>query len=114
MEPIIETLAGAASQTMFKVMEEGTRAVGNEINADGQPLTAELILEGWEKIHIDFDTAGQPQWPTMVIGPMLQDRMITELTRLDSDPDLRRRRDTLLMQKREEWRAREASRILVG
>src|SRR5271170_7137244 len=107
MEPIIETLAGATSQTMFKVMEEGTRAVGNEVNAGGQPLSAELILEAWEKVHIDFDAAGQPQWPTMVIGPMLQDRLISELTRLDSDPELRRRRDTLVMRKREEWRARE-------
>src|SRR6266446_6633819 len=35
MEPMIETLAGATSRTMLKVMEEGIRAVGNEIDGGG-------------------------------------------------------------------------------
>jgi hypothetical protein len=114
MEPMIETLAGATSRTMLKVMEEGIRAVGNEIDGGGQPLSAELILDAWEKVHIDFEGDGRPQWPTIVIHPSQQARLITELTRLDSDPELNRRRETLLIRKREEWRARETSRILAG
>jgi len=34
---MIETLAGATSRTMLKVMEEGIRAVGNEIDAEDSP-----------------------------------------------------------------------------
>jgi hypothetical protein len=114
MEPMSETLAGTTSRTMLKVVEERTRAVGNEIDGGGRPLSAELILDAWEKVQIDFDSDGGPQWPTIVVHPTQKDRLIAELSRLDFDLELRRRREALLTRKREEWRAREASRILVG
>ena len=90
---MIETLAGATSRTMLKVMEEGIRAVGNEIDGGGQPLSAELILDAWEKVHIDFECDGRPQWPTIMIHPSQQARLIAELSRLDADPELRGRRE---------------------
>jgi hypothetical protein len=114
MEPMIETLAGATSQNMLKVMEEGIRAVGNEIDGGGRPLSAELILDAWEKVRMDFDSNGQAQWPTIMIHPSQQVGLIAELSRLDSDPELHSRREALLIRKREEWRDRETSRILAG
>ena len=56
-------------------------------------MSAELILDAWEKVHIDFECDGRPQWPTIMIHPSQQARLIAELSRLDADPELRGRRE---------------------
>jgi Ser/Thr protein kinase RdoA (MazF antagonist) len=114
MQPVIESLASATSQTMLNVMEEGIRAVGNEIEAGGRPISAELVLEALERVQMDFNQEGRPQWPTIMIHPSQEARLTAELARIDADPELRQRGEALLVRKREEWRDREASRILAG
>jgi hypothetical protein len=114
MEPMIESLARSTSQTMLRTMEESIRSVGNEIDAAGRPLTAELIIEALDRVQIEFDSAGRPEWPTIMIHPSQQALVARELARLDNDPELNARATGVLARKREEWRAREASRILVG
>jgi len=114
MDGIIDTLARAKSEALFRTVGEATRAAGTATNAGGQPITAELLLQAWEKLNIDFRANGQPQWPTTVIHRSQQDRFIVERARLESEPMLRQQLIELINRKREEWIAREADRVLVG
>jgi hypothetical protein len=114
MVPLIDDLARARSEAMFRTVGAASRAAGTATDAKGQPITTELMLTAWEKIDIDFTPDGQPHWPTVVVHPSQQNRVAAELARLQNVPELRRRMRALLTRKREDWRAREADRILAG
>jgi hypothetical protein len=113
MGPILDSLARAQGAHIFKVMEEGIRSVGNEVDGGGQPMRAELILTAFDRVLMDFDK-GQPIWPTIVIPPAAQAKAAAELARIETDPALRQRLITIVEKKRAEYLAREADRILVG
>ena len=55
----------------FERIGELTSAVGNTVDARGQPLTFELLLQGFERTQIDFDDQGNPILPKLVLGPEL-------------------------------------------
>jgi hypothetical protein len=114
MRPLIESQARARTESMLRTMEAASRAAGTATDTKGEAITAELILESWEKLDIEFMSNGVPRWPQMVFHPSKQDRVDAELIRLQTVPELRERMQTLLSRKREDWRAREADRILVG
>jgi hypothetical protein len=114
MTPLIESQAKARTESMLRMVEAASRAAGTATDAKGQPLTAELILDGWEKLDIDFMPNGQPRWPKLVFHPSQQNRVAAEWARLQTVPELRQRIQGLLTRKREDWRAREADRILAG
>jgi hypothetical protein len=114
MRPLIESQAKARTESMLRTVEAASRAAGTASDAKGRPITAELILEAWEKLDIEFMPNGMPRWPQMVFHPSQQDRVDAELTRLQTVPELRERMQALLARKREDWRAREADRTLAG
>jgi hypothetical protein len=114
MRPLIESQAQARTQSMLRTVEEASRAAGTATDTQGQPITAELWLEAWEKLDIEFMPNGVPRWPTLVFHPSQQNRVDAEFARLQTVPELRERMQALLTRKREHWRAREADRILAG
>jgi hypothetical protein len=111
--PVSTEIGAAMAKSMYQTIEAGVKSVGNELNAGGKPITAELILDALERVLVDFDD-GQPKWPTIVIHPALSDRLKAEEARFDSEPALAQRLAEITERKRGEWRAREASRVLVG
>jgi hypothetical protein len=111
----VSTEAGAAmAKYIYQTIEAGVKSVGNELSAGGKPMTAELILDALDKVLVDFDADGQPKWPTIVVHPSLSDRLKAEDARFGSEPALAQRFAEITERKREQWRAREASRVLVG
>jgi hypothetical protein len=112
--PVSTEIGAKMAKHMFQTIEAGVKSVGNELSAGGKPITAELILDALDKVLVDFDADGQPQWPTIVIPPSLSDRLKAEDARFGSEPALAQRFAEIIERKREEWRAREASRVLVG
>jgi len=112
--PVSTEIGAKMAKHMFQTIEAGVKSVGNELSAGGKPITAELILDALDKVLVDFDADGQPQWPTIVVHPSLSDRLKAEDARFGSEPALAQRFAEIIERKREEWRAREASRVLVG
>jgi len=55
----------------FERIGELTSAFGNTVDARGQPLTFELLMQGYERALIDFDDEGNPILPKLVVGPDL-------------------------------------------
>jgi hypothetical protein len=111
--PVSTEIGATMAKSMYRTIEAGIKSVGNELNAGGKPITAELILDALDKVLVDFDVDGRPQL-TISIHPSLSDRLKAEDARFESEPALAQRFAEIIERKREEWRAREASRVLVG
>ena len=67
-----------------------------------------------ETIWINFNADGTARMPTMVISPSNQESVKAMIQQMENSPELKKRFDYIMTEKREEWNAREADRILVG
>jgi hypothetical protein len=94
-------------------MTRATDEAGTATHAGGRPITAELMIETFEKMEFSFEDDETWNMPTIVLHPAQEARARHELTRLDTDPVLNRRMNALVEKKRAAWRAREANRTLV-
>ena len=84
------------------------------VDAKGRTLDAEIILEMLETIQLEFYPDGQPQELHVVGCLFTPERLKAVYEEFQSNPDLQKRHNELIARKREEWRAREANRKLVG
>lgn len=107
-------MASQISSHAFATINEAVDKVGNVVDAKGKPFSPEAVFEVLEKIQLDFDEDGKHKEITVVIPPALSDRARETLIQLHSDPKLSLRYQEIIEKKREEWRAREAARKLVG
>jgi hypothetical protein len=84
------------------------------VDARGKKLDAELILKMFEAIQLEFNDDGSIQ-PLHLVGPLFTSESLAaaEKQTIES-PELSKRYEELIARKREEWRAREADRKLVG
>lgn len=102
------------TQKMSADLASGCEEVGNVVNLGGRPITPEVILEAYEMIETGFDSNGEWLRPNDLDGPpALQAEIRRQISRIDEEPDLRRRLDEIIAVKRAKWRAREANRKLV-
>lgn len=106
-------MAEEASKHLFEELERAVAEVGNVVNAQGKPISSELLLQMLQKIQMDFDEEGRPRGLTMVVGPKLAEALKLLIPQWESDPEFSRRHRALMEMKREEWRDRESRRKLV-
>lgn len=88
--------------------------VGNVVDAEGAPFSADLYLKTLEKLQFDFDSEGKALLPTLVVPESKRAQAQNALESLKTDPEMSARFSRLVSAKKEEWLAREASRKLVG
>jgi hypothetical protein len=105
-------MAQDITHKMITEVSDACEQIGNTVGGPDKPLSAEVILEGLEKMAFDFDENGEWIRPTFVIHPSTADAFKAQITRLDTNPELRDRMAYLLNQKRITWRDREARRKL--
>lgn len=107
-------MAGKMESRFFTGISEILDRTKQNIDQKGKPLSARTILNALKKIFIPFDDKGQPELPTFFMHPNLKEPMKKALTELQERPELKKEYDEIMKQKKEEWRAQEASRKLVG
>lgn len=73
----------------YAKLDRAANAVGNVVNAKGG-ITADAIIEMVERMQIDFDTAGNPELPTIHAGPAAAEKLEAALRQLETDAGLRR------------------------
>jgi hypothetical protein len=97
------------TKTMFATLSQVTDFTGNVIDGKGKGVSHEMLLEMLEKIHIDFDEAGNPQFPSLVIHP----DMAKSFEKLKSIEELYKSRyDEIINRKREAYYAEKGCRGL--
>jgi hypothetical protein len=84
------------------------------INAKGRKLNAELILEMKDKMQVAFNPDWTPQEIFFDGHLFTPDAIAAVEQEFQNSPGLQKRHEDLMAKKREEWRAREADRKLVG
>lgn len=84
------------------------------LDAMGRRFDAQVVIEMLEKMHIEFYPNGTPH-EIFVDGPLFTPERMAEVDKeFESNPELKRKFDEMMEKKKEEWRARETDRKLVG
>jgi hypothetical protein len=112
-EALILNLDDAADQGLkvlmpkiFEYLGQVCDATGNVVDGRGQPFSFDHVLEALEKVQIDFDEAGNPELPTMVVSP----EVFQKLKMNPPTPEQLRKRDEIIERKRGEHNARRRTR----
>ena len=104
-----ETNLTSMKKMMFSNLSQVTDFTGNVIDGKDKGISSEMLLEMLEKIHIDFDQEGNPQFPSIVIHP----DMAKNFEKLKSDEELYKPRfDEIINRKREDYYAEKGCRGL--
>jgi len=114
LNDMADQMARQISGHLFESLNATLDKANQVVNRKGKPLDAEAVFELLEKIQLDFDKTGRHDQLSIVIPPALESRAKQVFEQIDSDPILRKRHEEIIMQKRLEWRDREATRKLVG
>lgn len=117
LEKLDETamnMVGKMESTFFKSISEQLDKAGRTFGQKGEPLTGKTILNALRNIFISFDKDGKPSLPSIFHGPKLAESMKNAFKEIDENPELKKEGEEIWLQKKEEWRAEEASRKLVG
>jgi len=96
----------------FEQLDEAIEKVGNVVDAKGREVTPDIIIEGFDKLSIDFDERGLPIWPTLLVGTDMDEKLKQIQDQMDKEP-YKSRWMSLVERKRMEWLAREGNRTLV-
>lgn len=76
------------------------------------PLTADSFMDMIEGMWIEFDSDGQPHWPTMHGGQAACEKMELALAALRSSPVHLQRMQNIIIKKHNEWADRQNSKFL--
>jgi len=108
-----EELKSQQSDMVFEKLSEVTTTTGNIVDAEGQPISHELLLKTLETIQLDFDENGKPIMPTMVVSPQQYETIKGKIVEWENDPECQKQFEQIINRKREEWHDRESNRKLV-
>lgn len=112
-EEIAEQFARQFSQHLFHIMDEVTAKTGQRVDAQGTPLTNEVIMEMLSKMQIDFEKS--PHGDLMIVtAPQMAQRFQALERELNENPELSKKMNDLMEKKRDEFREREINRNLAG
>ena len=114
LEEVAKDMASQKSKYFFEMLNKVTTETGNVIDGKGKPLSADALLSVLEKIQADFDETGNLSGLRMVVAPSQRGAAEEAMRQIGTDPQLKKKHAAILMKKKEEWRAREAARTLVG
>ena len=111
---VTEEMVGNMKKLFYGQIEKSADEVDNVVSAGGKPFSMDLFFELLEKIHIDFDEAGNPCGLTFVTSPKMFPSIVKIIAQAKADPANDRRYQAIIERKWEEWRVREGNRELVG
>ena len=113
LKKLAEELSSQQSKMVFERLNQTTDKTGNIVDAGGQAINPNLLLQMLERIEIDFSEDGQPRFPTLVVSPENYDKLREKMLEWEKDEHYKRKFDELIERKRQEWHDRESHRKLV-
>jgi hypothetical protein len=103
-------------QQIGMTMEQLDRDIpdSQKVSAKGKPVDARMIIEMYNAIELEFNPDGTPHKLQLLGGLMTAERLQAIDDEFRNSPELQRELESVIQKKRENWRARETSRKLVG
>lgn len=114
LEGVADQMARQISEMLFKMLGDATAKTGNVVDAKGQPISFEVLMEALSALPVEFDEVSGEPTLSIVISPKQAERVKAMSEEYEQNPEQKRRHQELLAKKREEWRARSSRRRLVG
>ncbi len=105
---LAETYEEAMSSTFIRTMTDVSDAVGNSIDAKGQPFSWDIFLDGLEKIEFAFDDDGKHSPLQILVNPETY-RLIKSI---GMTPEQSERYNDVMKRKKEAWHAQQRTRRL--
>jgi hypothetical protein len=103
-------MAAGMSKHFYEVLDRGTREAGMVVDGKGGPMTEDLILDVIEKMEHTFNEDGCWIPPTIMAGPEVVDALAAK----GMSPEGNARLAEILERKRDDFRRRQARRVLAG
>ena len=113
LENVAKELSSQQSKMILEHLNQITAKTGNVVDAGGQAINPDLILQMLEKMEMDFSEDGQPRLPTLVGSPEYYERLKEKMPEWEKDEHYNRKFNELIERKRQEWHDRESHRKLV-
>lgn len=114
LDGVAREMAEKRVRQILAHLSDELEKAGQTLDAKGEKMSAALLLRLLDSIQIDFDKNGNPRLPSMIGPPAISPAAEAANRALLEDPEIVKQRDKVIARKREEWRAREADRRLVG
>lgn len=92
----------------FKGLAEITDAAGTSVDGRGQPFSFDMLNDVLEKLYIEFDEEGKPILPTLLMHPMMAER----IKNMRLTPEQERRQAEIIERKKAEYYAKKRTRRL--
>jgi hypothetical protein len=112
LDEIADDAGTKLAKSFYKKVSESCDKAGTTVNAQGEPMSAELVLQMLSTVQTDFDERGQPT-TAIVIHPDMAETARKIAEQIENDPKLKQRADEITRIQREAWAARESNRKLV-
>jgi hypothetical protein len=114
MSQMSKEMAKQFVEYFVETIDEAVKKVGNVVNSEGKKITTEKVFEMIEKICIDFDEFGKPEFPTFVGNKSGVESIKNALLEIEKNKELDKKFKDLLERKKRQYLDREANRKLVG
>ena len=114
LDSLAKDMAYKMSTRVYQGISKAVDDAGNVVSTEGVGFSPDALLEAMSKVAVEFEQDGTPRMPSFHVGEQNAEALRNALQEMERDPEMRRRQSDIMKQKREEWRAREASRRLVG
>ncbi|MFC1836130.1 hypothetical protein ACFL2Q_15655 [Thermodesulfobacteriota bacterium] len=103
----IEEMRNQLKEILYEDTGRIANDVGNVVNAEGEEFSLEKYLEMIQKIQFDFDDEGRPLFPVHIAHPKTAAVLKNKLQEWFRDSDSRKKLETVIQAKRQEWHDRE-------
>lgn len=114
LDTAAQDMANQMASHTYETISKAVDQIGNVVHSKGKPFTIDTMFEALDKIYIDFDENGNPRMPQLHIHPDFYNEIKQLQEEYEKNPEIKQRLKELLVSKKEEWRACEVSRKLVG
>jgi hypothetical protein len=114
LDQAAQDMAKQHMRLLFTTVTESSERVGTAYDAKGKPFDFDMFLGVLENLWIDFDEQGQPIFPTIMMLPDQLRALAPKFAAWEKDAALMARWRGVIDRKKDEWRARENLRKLVG
>jgi hypothetical protein len=113
IDEIAQEMAKQNFKLLFNSINDAVGKTGNYINVGGE-LKPKHIFEILDTLQIEFEDDGSfPSSLTILLPPQLEEKAKKVMEEIFHTPELRKKYEKIINQKRSEWRARESCRKLV-
>ncbi|MCK4798981.1 MAG: hypothetical protein KAT05_16530 [Spirochaetes bacterium] len=106
-------LQSQIGKKIFSDLDKITAKTGNVVDRKGEKFSPNMLLEAIEKMDLSFNDTGNPNMPAIFVSPEMGNRIQEKIPEWEKDEEHKKKLETLINKKRDEWNDRESNRKLV-